>query len=250
MTKAAPDARRRIEYVRLDAAQRADRNAKAHDIPWITSLIAKFGFVGAAVHDGRTGKFIAGHGRLESLEGMAAEGQTPPDGIVLDADGAWMMPVEYGWSSRSDAEAEALGLALNEATSRPGWDGALLAEMLRDLDAVDVDLRRLAGWTDDELDDLIAGIEEVDPVPAASPEAAGAEPPSYGKQGASAGLDELSSNYDRSNSRILVLSYEGNRYVWAVERLSALATEYGVDSNADVVLKLLEDASGEGPPDA
>ena len=146
---ATSGARRRIEYVPLGDARRADRNAKAHDIPWIKSLVAKFGFVGAAVHDGRTGKFIAGHGRLECLEEMSVEGQSPPDGIVVDTTGAWMMPVEYGWSSRSDAEAEALGVALNEATIRPGWDGAELARVLADIDAVDVDLRRLAGFDDE-----------------------------------------------------------------------------------------------------
>lgn len=148
---------RRIEYVALGDVRRADRNAKAHDIAWIRSLIERFGFVGSAVHDGRTGKIVAGHGRLESLEEMAAAGQGPPDGIALGPDGdVWMMPVEYGWSSRSDAEAEALGIALNEATTRGGWDERALAGMLRDLDRVDADLRRIAGWDDAGFDTLVA----------------------------------------------------------------------------------------------
>lgn len=146
--KAQADGRRRIEYVPLGGVERADRNAKAHDIAWIKSLVGRFGFVGAAVHDGRTGKIVAGHGRLESLQEMAAEGQSPPDGIVAGDGGAWAMPVEFGWSSRSDAEAEALAVALNEATTRGGWDDAALAEILRGLDAADADLRRLAGWDD------------------------------------------------------------------------------------------------------
>lgn len=147
--KAQADGRRRIEYVPLGSVEQADRNAKAHDLAWIKSLIGRFGFVGAAVHDGRTGKIVAGHGRLESLQEMAAEGQSPPDGIVAGDGGAWAMPVEYGWSSRSDAEAEALAVALNEATTRGGWDERALAEILRDLDTADADLRRLAGWDDE-----------------------------------------------------------------------------------------------------
>jgi hypothetical protein len=147
--KAQADGRRRIEYVPLGAVERADRNAKAHDIAWIKSLVGRFGFVGAAVHDGRTGKIVAGHGRLESLQEMAAEGQSPPDGIVAGDGGTWAMPVEFGWSSRSDAEAEALAVALNEATTRGGWDERALAEILRDLDTADADLRRLAGWDDE-----------------------------------------------------------------------------------------------------
>lgn len=149
-----PHTGRHIKYVPLTEIRRADRNAKAHDITWIKSLIAKFGFVGSAIHDNRTGKIIAGHGRLESLEQMAYEGQTPPDGITTAPDGTWMMPVEYGWSSRSDHEAEALGLALNEATTRGGWDDQLLAETLHDLDTIDADLRRIAGWDDKQLAEL------------------------------------------------------------------------------------------------
>ncbi len=153
---------RRIEYVPITEIQTALRNPKAHDIAWIKSLIARFGFVGSAVHDGRTGRIIAGHGRLESLTVMAGEDQAPPDGIVLVEGGAWAMPVEYGWSSRSDAEAEALGAALNEATTRGGWDEKMLGEMLRDLDDVDADLRRVAGWDDERFASLVASLGALD----------------------------------------------------------------------------------------
>lgn len=149
---------RRIEYVPLSCVRRATRNAKTHDVDWIKQLISEFGFVGSAVHDGRTDRIIAGHGRLESLEQMAADGQHPPDGITLVGGGEWAMPVEYGWSSRSDAEAEALGVALNESTTRGGWDERVLAETLADLDRVDADLRRTAGWDDEAFADLVRGL--------------------------------------------------------------------------------------------
>jgi hypothetical protein len=173
------DTRRRIEYVPLGDVRRAERNAKAHDLPWIKALIGRFGFVGAAVHDGRTDRIIAGHGRLESLEQMQAEGQAPPDGITLGAGGAWAMPVEYGWSSRSDAEAEALALALNEATTRGGWDDRALARILADLDDTDADLRRIAGFDDAGFGALLESLGPVggpggDADPGSAPDA---EPP-------------------------------------------------------------------------
>lgn len=152
---------RRIEYVALMDVHRASRNAKTHDLPWIKSLITRFGFAGAAIHDGRTGKIVAGHGRLESLEQMAAEGQQPPDGITTGDGGTWLMPVEFGWSSRSDDEAEALAVALNEATTRGGWDERALASILADLDGVDADLRRIAGWDDAGFGELLASLGPV-----------------------------------------------------------------------------------------
>ncbi|WP_152991330.1 hypothetical protein [Frankia sp. R43] len=145
-----------IAYVPLGEVREAERNAKAHDLDHIKALITRFGFAGSAVHDGRTGRIIAGHGRLESLRAMEAEGQDPPDGIVRGEDGTWRMPVEHGWSSRSDAEAEALGVALNEATTRGGWDEPALTGLLADLDSADAELRRLAGWDDTHFDALVA----------------------------------------------------------------------------------------------
>jgi hypothetical protein len=122
---------RRVEMVPLSDLRRATRNPKAHSLPDIARSIGRFGVVDLPVVDERTGRLVAGHGRLEALEAAKAAGEQPPDGIEA-RDGAWLVPVVRGWSSRSDADAEAAGVALNHLTELGGWDTDAQVEMFLD----------------------------------------------------------------------------------------------------------------------
>lgn len=137
MTTTPAAAPRRIEYLPLSAVTPADRNPRQHlSLPKVKGSIRRFGFVEGAVHDGRTDKIIAGHGRKEALEEMHAAGEDVPEGITVDPEsGEWLMPVQFGWSSINDSEAEALLVALNRLTETGGWTpdlGQLLDDLRRD----------------------------------------------------------------------------------------------------------------------
>lgn len=152
-----PPRPRSIEYVRVVDVVGDDRNAKSHD-PGIAHSIVRFGFVESVVRDERTGRLIAGHGRLEALNALEESGTEPPEGIVVDDTGAWTLPVTVGWASKDDAEAGALLVGLNEWTIRGGWDDHKLATLLADVRASDDLLVGLAGFDGDRLDDLLAGV--------------------------------------------------------------------------------------------
>lgn len=62
---------RRLEYMRLDAIQRAPRNPKRHDLDAIQRSTDKFGVVEVPALDERTGKLVAGHGRLDAWSAAA-----------------------------------------------------------------------------------------------------------------------------------------------------------------------------------
>ncbi|HEY6793395.1 MAG TPA: site-specific DNA-methyltransferase [Kineosporiaceae bacterium] len=113
---------------------------------------------------------------------MHATGATAPDGILVDTDGMWRMPVITGWSSRSDLDAEAYLIGSNQITTAGGWDDDL-ADVLRDLQASG--LADLTGFTDDALTELLGVVcenpydtmgggsaqdaDETDPEPPAEP---------------------------------------------------------------------------------
>ncbi len=122
---------RRIDLMPLAEVRRATRNAKRHALGAVGESIARFGVIDLPVIDERTERLVAGHGRLEALEAAHAAGEAPPDGVVA-TDGGWLVPVVRGWSSRSDADAEAAGVALNRLTEVGGWDEAILADLFRD----------------------------------------------------------------------------------------------------------------------
>jgi DNA modification methylase len=128
---------RKIEYLPLEALRANPANPKAHATEVIDTSLGRFGYVEPVVQDGRTGMIVSGHGRTETLRVMRERGDSPPDGVLMDSDGGWLVPVTVGWSSRSDAEAKAALVALNRSTEVGGWDDAALADILDDLAAVE-----------------------------------------------------------------------------------------------------------------
>lgn len=134
MTATPSAAPRRIEYLLLEDVHTAERNPRLHQsLDKVKASIRKYGFVEGAVHDARTGRIIAGHGRKQALQEMEAAGEDVPDGVVVDDQGRWLMPVQHGWSSADDEAAEALLVALNRLTETGGWERGQLATMLDEL---------------------------------------------------------------------------------------------------------------------
>lgn len=123
-----------LELLPLDelARRQAVRNAKRHDEAGIRASITRHGFVESPTIDERTGRLVAGHGRIHDLMERKDAGEDAPEGIEVGEDGRWMVPVQRGWASRSDADAEALLTASNKLVEAGGWDEDLLAQMLKD----------------------------------------------------------------------------------------------------------------------
>lgn len=125
--------KRWTEYMRLDEVNTADRNPKLHDTTGIARSVSHHGFVETPTLDERTGKLVAGHGRLADLQARMDDGQGAPDGVDVAEDGMFLVPVSRGWSSRSDADATAYLIASNRLTENGGVDEHEMTEMLGDL---------------------------------------------------------------------------------------------------------------------
>lgn len=125
--------RRRLEYLPLDDVKPAKQNPKQHDEATLDASFERWGFTEPVLLDERTGRLVAGHGRIERLRQARDRGDTAPEGIQVLRDGTWKLPVIRGWSSRNDAEAEAYLVASNRLVESGGWDQQGLVEMLDDL---------------------------------------------------------------------------------------------------------------------
>lgn len=153
---------RRVEYVRLDDLRPAPRNPKRHDTDAIGASVDRFGVGELPLIDERTGRLVAGHGRWEDLLSRAERGDAPPDGVRVDEDGQWLMPVVRGWASRSDAEAEAYLIASNRLTERGGWNDDALAASLKDIAGADDGLLGVTGYDADDLQKLLDAVAPPD----------------------------------------------------------------------------------------
>lgn len=147
-----PEQPRWIDYVRLDELPSAPRNPNLHDTESIAGSITRHGVVEPCVLDERTGRLVAGHGRRDDLLDRMEQGAQPPDGVIVDDDGMWKAPVERGWASADDAEAEAYLVASN---LQPKWHLDGLAELLVDLQESPLGLAG-TGYNDDDVTDLLA----------------------------------------------------------------------------------------------
>lgn len=148
--------RRYIEYLRLDDIEGAAVNPKGHDEAGIAASIDTFGLAEVPLLDERTGRLVAGHGRIGDLRVRRDAGQPPPEGVDVDDDGAWLVPVERGWSSEDDDHAAAYLVASNRLTERGGWEMEPLAELLSSLPTVE--LLEVAGYGQQELEDLLRSL--------------------------------------------------------------------------------------------
>lgn len=178
-----------MDYRRLDELLPALVNAKEHSLPDLRGSIGRFGFLDAIVLDERTERLVGGHGRVELLQALEdlPDGERPdgwpevqswpPEGVRVDGEGRWLVPVQRGWRSRDDDEAHAAGIALNRQAELGGWNREVLAGQLDHLaqgpglDGIGYDL----AYRDGLLDDLRA--TEVFPTGIPEPTRIGLLPP-------------------------------------------------------------------------
>lgn len=156
----------RIEYVSIDALKKHPRNPKDHDIGAISRSVGRFGFTSPVIVDERTGYLVAGHGRIDTLSQMKAQGKQPPANVQRSGQD-WLVPVIRGVAFNSDAEVEAYLVADNRLTILGGWNEPELARLLQDLAAQDEALLEATGYDGDDLQALLEELQP--PEPAADP---------------------------------------------------------------------------------
>ena len=128
-------------------------NPKDHDRATIKGSFRRFGFVELPVIDERTGRLVSGHGRVECLLEMKAEGEKPPARVRVKGN-EWMIQVLRGIRFKNEIEAKAYLVAANSSTIRGGFKESALASLLErirsrsTLDGI--------GYTKRDVDKLIA----------------------------------------------------------------------------------------------
>ena len=133
----------------------------------------------------------------------------------------------------------------NKTSDMGGYDTTKLLELLDELpDLV------ATGYTDDDIDSLKALLDEQD-TPTLGTDIR--TQPKVGETGLSnvnigTSLGEYAERYAQKTTRMLMMDYENTLYVWLVDKLSAYRAANNIISNADAIVKLVEDATGEKAP--
>lgn len=235
-----------IAYIPVAEVVPADVNPKAHDDDLLDRSVARFGFVEPPQLDERTGKLVAGHGRVEALKRAEALTEPPvdgdgnpirpwpPRGVTVGDDGRWLLPVVRGWSSSDDTEARAYLIASNQSTIRAGWQERPLAEYLHDLDRTAGQILADIGFSDDEYDQLIQatglkGELEGDFLSDLDDGSAGSAPGQTSRQGATDVVDLRLPMKDRDRDEAVALLRKHQRALSDLGRPSGTLSETALE---------------------
>jgi hypothetical protein len=205
------------ERVRIERLTSDPKNARRHperNIEAIMASLNKFGQQRPVVVLADN-TVIAGNGTLEAAKRLG-----------------W----EELWVSRTNLsadEARAFAIADNRSSELAAWDDDTLRAQLSELREVDSALANAAGYSDEELRSLLERAPEA--VANLGQVAGGiSELPS--------GFTRTLEEYDASQVRQLVFTYTASQYGLIVEALAQIAEDNSLETNADVLVYLLEKA--------
>lgn len=239
---------RRLEYMPVDAIEEALVNPKDHDDALIDASMGRFGFMEIPVLDERTGRLVAGHGRRSRVMALRDAGDDPPEGVVVDKDGTWLLPVARGWSSKDDDDAHAAGIALNRGAEAGGWKVDVLFDVLNGFSTEPDGLVGL-GFDVHELDDMVADLATTnlsfDPEVSSDQEGAHAED----------SIQTRAQRYAGKGVRSLILDYPLTDFDELAATCARLRRWRKVETNAQLMAVLIREeadrlpAEYDPPPD-
>lgn len=187
--------------------------------------------VNTGTHTGRPNEVLAGNHTLKAIRDLAEQ---HPD------DDRWQTVLVHVIDVDDDRAARIV--AADNRTAEVGtMDDDVLVELLEGLDG-DLDG---TGYSDEDLADLLAIAEETttDDAPPTAPQRTGEDGLIKQKD-----ITTLSEEYGDRATRMVVLTYAVDRFIWVQETLTRYREEHALDTNTDAVRHLLEQWSGEEAP--
>jgi hypothetical protein len=173
-------------------------------------------------------------------------------GYVLTGNHTWKAAKRLGWTEIAatyldvdDEAARRIVLADNRTSDLGTYDDAALAELLRIVAQEDAGGLAGTGYGDDDLDDLLASLQETPPPPG-STSTGDATGVGDGNVKADLSYEEFLERYANRTIRSLVADYQLPVYQWIVGAMDTIRQDG--ESNADVIARLVSEASGTSIP--
>lgn len=153
---------------------------------------------------------------------------------VLAGNHTYLAAQSLGWShvaahlvDVNDNAAAKIVAADNRTADLADYDDAVLLELLQSLDNLEG-----TGYEDGDVDALLSALEGGDD----------------SDEGAEKVKFKDKSEWEATSRRLVILDYQLDDFVWVQDRLATLAEQMQEESNAAVVIRLIEDALSEQSP--
>jgi hypothetical protein len=203
-------------------------------------------------------------GNISKLkESLATNGQYKPIVIqastryILAGNHLWQAAKESGWTRIDIVEVDVNATQAKKIVAtdnRLGELGTYDEQELLDL-LQDISLEG-TGYDSQDIDDLIALIEEQSNTPLYEETGSMVDGVAGGGQLSQEGINrrptmsERASHYAERTVRLLMCEFPNDQYIWVQDRLTELRVKYNVDSNGDAILRAIAEVTGtEAPSD-
>lgn len=187
----------------------------------------------------------------ELKESLTHNGQYKPIVVqkstqqIVAGNHLWKAAKELGWNEIAvveldidDAQAKKIVAADNRLADMGSYDEQALLDLLGEIDLAGT------GYIPADVDDLLALIEEQ-----STPEWKVANAPAqYENFQQRPTLAERADRYAERTIRLLMCEYPNAQYIWVIEQLTALRDKFNVDSNAEAILKVISEYTGNDIP--
>ena len=165
---------------------------------------------------------------------------------ILAGNHLWKAAKELGWTDINvveidvnDDQAKKIVAADNRLGELGSYDEQALLDLLEEINLEGT------GYEPADVDDLLAFLEEKVAVDWKTGNPLEGQQENVQHRPT---LSERAEHYAERTIRLLMCEYPNAQYVWIIEKLTALREQYGVESNADAILKLVEQTTGENSP--
>lgn len=137
-----------------------------------------------------------------------------------------------------DEQAKKIVAADNRLADLGNYDEKALLELLENISLEGT------GYVPADLDDLLAMLEESSTAEwkVAAPDAV------HENVQSRPSLADRASHYAERTIRLLMCEFPNEQYIWVVERLTEIRKKTGAESNADAVIKVIEEYTGQTAP--
>jgi hypothetical protein len=207
-----------MDYMPLSALRPHPKNPRTHKPKDLRASFDRFGYTSPITIDERTGLMAAGHGRWELLKVMANDFAERPEGVEVDEFGEWLVPVNRGWTSKDDEDAEAYLIADNRQAELGGWDPPELAEALTPLTDSPLGLEG-TGFTPRDLKGLLE--------------------PAKPTTGTENSYDQRADNYRNKQIRSIIFDYPLADFEFVTETAARARSTFKAETNAELFIAML-----------
>jgi len=185
------------------------------------------------------------------VESLTVNGQYRPIVVqastkkILAGNHLWKAAKQLGWKDIlvtyvdvDDDRAKKIVAADNRLADMGSYDENALLKLLEDITLEGT------GYVQADVDDLLALIEEqTEPQWQTAPQNSTQENVQHRPT-----LAERAEHYAERTIRLLMCEYPNEQYIWVVERLSEERAKFGIDNNADMIIKIIEEYTGKEAP--